>query len=464
MLVYETQPGDAVTPRFDLRMALQYALDHNPNVLAKRAALANADSLFSQRHAAEYPSIAGTLSQISQKSSNTGESAYGLQQQNVFSQNTAQIGTAYTLYNGSYNQITAEQAKRNQESANADLERAEQAIAIDVANGYYAIVARRAAIGIAMSDREYQQALLNVARYSEKVGRVAGVDVLRAEVQELRAEATLATARDDAASASETLALTIGSPAEVTFLAPEAIPEPALPRADADALVATAESARPDLISAIDQVKSAKLGDAIIDTNLKPTIQLTGAFGNQTTPTSFGPLKASVDATNAEITAANAVRPAGTPAQPLLTFSRNQPGFWQIGVNSTFTLPFIEYGSRRAQHRAAQSQVAANRAVVDITRTQVEVDVRQALRNALTAAVNLNTQRRASDLGAEASRIAQLQYRNGLISLTDVTQAQQTALQAALDLINARVNYVTAVVRLRTALGTYDPLATVDVQ
>ena len=63
----------------------------------------------------------------------------------------------------------------------------------------------------------------------------------------------------------------------------------------------------------------------------------------------------------------------------------------------------------------------------------------------------------------ESSRIAQLQYRNGLISLTDATAAEQSALQAGTDLITARANYVSAVVRLRVAVGTDDPLTAVDI-
>jgi len=43
-----------------------------------------------------------------------------------------------------------------------------------------------------------------------------------------------------------------------------------------------------------------------------------------------------------------------------------------------------------------------------------------------------------------------------VIALADVFQAQQTSIQAQDDLINARVNYVEAVVKLRVSIGTYD--------
>jgi outer membrane protein TolC len=79
-----------------------------------------------------------------------------------------------------------------------------------------------------------------------------------------------------------------------------------------------------------------------------------------------------------------------------------------------------------------------------------------------TAAGILVTSREAGRLGAESARIAQLQYRNGLISLTDATAAEQSALSAANDLVVARVNYLTALVRLRASVGVADPVAVVD--
>jgi outer membrane protein TolC len=73
----------------------------------------------------------------------------------------------------------------------------------------------------------------------------------------------------------------------------------------------------------------------------------------------------------------------------------------------------------------------------------------------------LSYERKALDLGAEAARIAQLQYRNGLISLTDTKAAQATSLQAQAELFSAQIVYINAVVRLRSALGTFDPVAIV---
>ena len=109
----------------------------------------------------------------------------------------------------------------------------------------------------------------------------------------------------------------------------------------------------------------------------------------------------------------------------------------------------------RAQIASAQAQLAS-------TTNAVEVDVRQSLRGAQTARANLTTAIQADRAGTESARIAQLQYRNGLISLTDATSAQRDALQAASDLVAAHVTYLDALVKLRVAVGTTDPLAIVD--
>ncbi len=426
----------------DLRGAVRYALDHDPTVLARRATVAQNESTFARNHAAEFPTLVGSLqNQLAKTNGQTGGTLqqYGLSPAQVFSQNLAQVSSTYALYNGSLNQIQAQEAKRQVESARFDQRRAEQQLASDVATDWYAAVQQREALRLAEGDRAYQQQLLAAARAQEQVGRVAGVDVLRAQVNELRSESNLTSARANEVNAREALAQRIGAPPDTAFALPAELPEPALPATPVDALVAAALSARSDVASARAQVAVARLTDAAIEADRRPQLALTGAFGNSETPTTptTGPL-----------------------AFPGTVITR--PGFWQIGATETLNLPLIEYGTRRAAHRAARAQLDASLATLNSTESGVETDVRQALRGAQTTAANVATAREGQRLGAESARIAQLQYRNGLISLTDATSAEQSALQAASDLVSARVNYLDALVRLRVAVGVADPLAVVE--
>ena len=283
-------PAAAQTPAapLDLSGAVRYALDHDPTVLARRATLAQNESTFARDHAAEFPALSGSLqNQLAKSNGNNGGSfqQFGLSQAQVFSQNTAQIGAVYNLYNGSLNQIQAQQAKRQVESARFDERRAEQQLACDVATAWYGAVQRRDALRLAEGDRAYQLQLLAAARAQERVGRVAGVDVLRAQVNELRSESNLTSARADEVNARESLAQRIGAPPDTAFALPPELPEPALPTTPVERLVDAALGARADVASARAQVGVARLADAAIETDRRPQLQLTGSFGNTETPT-----------------------------------------------------------------------------------------------------------------------------------------------------------------------------------
>lgn len=440
-------PARAASP-LDLRAAVRYALDHDPAVLNRRATVAQNEALFAKNHAAQFPAIAGTLQNQLLKSNGDGSGSfaqYGLSQAQIYSQNLAQVGAGWTLYNGSLTQLQAQEAKRQVQASRFDLRRAEQQLAGDVATAWYYAVQQREALRLAAADRAYQQQLLDAARAQERVGRVAGVDVLRAQVNALRSEATLTTARAGDLNAREALAQRIGAPSETAFALPAVLPDPPLPQTPIDALIAQALDGRADIASARAQVALARLTDAAIESDRRPVLQLTGAFGNSEVPTTR--------TTTGQIVPGFGFIP-GT--------SVNRAGFWQIGATETLTVPLIDYGTRRAQHRAARAQLDAALATLASNESGVATDVRQALRAVQTANANVTTQREAERLGAESARIAQLQYRNGLISLTDATAAEQTALSAANDLVVARVNYLDALVRLRTSVGVADPVAVVD--
>ncbi|MBC5810602.1 MAG: TolC family protein [Candidatus Eremiobacteraeota bacterium] len=465
-------PAAALSTRtqsgLDAAGTIRYALAHAPAMLAKRATVANLLATFTQRRVTEFPTLAGQLqNQIARSSGANGSFAqFGIAPVSNFSQNTAQILSQYNLYNGSV-QIASEQAKRNVENAAADLQRQGEATALDAANGYYNLVARREAVNNAVADLAFQQQLLDKARASEKVGRVAGVDVLRAQVAVARSQSNLVQARADEENAREALGVQIGASPDTTFALPATLPEPAVPRSSVESLATIAAASRPEIAGTKAVLQAAKLGDAAVDTDLRPTVQMNGAFGSQVSPTSFVQQQASIANANASALAnynlqrtlfpnVNFPVPATIPG-----VVRGRPGFWQFGIVSTFTLPFVDYGTRAANHRAARAQIDAAQAQFDNTLDAVESDVRASLRNARAAFEKLGLAKQSGSLAAESARIALLQYQNGLISFSDVTQTQATAVSAENDLTAARVAYILSLVKLRLALGPADPTSAV---
>jgi len=451
--------------------AVRYALTHAPAILAKQAGVESLTATFTQRRATEYPSASGQLQNQIARSSHVGGSfaQFGIQPVSNFSQNTAQILSQYNLYNGSA-QIAAEQARRNVEGSAADLRLQEEQLALDVSSNFYGLAALHQTVILDENDLTYQRQLLDVARANEKVGRVAGVDVLRAQVAVARSASTLVQARADETNAREALAVEIGASPDATFNVPQSLPEPPLPKASPAALSAIAKVNRPEVASAKAALQAARLGDAGVDTDLRPTVQLSGALGSQVSPTSFVLQQQSINASNAAAVAnynlERTLFPNVNFPAPILSpgVTRGGPGFWQFNILSTFTLPIVDYGTRAANHRAARAQIASAAASYEGALDLVERDVRAADRNLHAASEKLTLAKEAAQLARESARIAQLQYGNGLISFSDVTQVEQTALSAENDLLAARVAYVSAAIRLRLALGPPDPVAAADLR
>lgn len=449
----------AQTQSLTLSDAVAFALAHNAGIAQRASALATADNALARQKTQTYPTVNGQLQSFLQKSSNYGGgyAVIGASQQNVTSQNTASIGTQYTINAGGLGFVQLAESQAQDDAAKADLKRAQEQIASTVAAAFYGIAQKDAIVAVDTSDADYQHQLVLDAQAKERAGVAAGVDVLRAQVNEKQSQSALLAAQADTQNARETLAQSIGAPLDVTFAIPTAIAQPALPNGTVDALVAIAENARPDVASARLGLRNARLARKGYARELYPSVNLSASFGNQNSPTTTVFEQNSIDrqfaATNLQ-RIANGLPPLPDSARPIVP--RGTPGYWQVQAVSTFTLPLVDYGARHTERVSDDAAIATADAALTSASGQAELDVRQAYRAARTAQAQLQFATDESTLGREAARIAQIQYRNGIIALSDVVQAEQTSVKAQSDLIAARVAYVTAVVNLRIALGTYD--------
>jgi outer membrane protein len=424
-----------------LRDAVSYALDHSPTVAAKVSALAQSDHALAVARGNAFPVPSLQLQNQISKNSNYG-GAYaiiGAQQSNVFSQNTAQLGTSYNLQTGGISFLNLTVARANNAQARDDLANTEDQIATSVTSAYYTVVGKAAIVNVDTADLSYQDELVKAARVKEKAGVAAGVDVLRAEVGQAKSASTLVGARADVENARELLAQTIGASLDQTFAYATDIASPPMPAPDVASLERTALDSRPDLRAANESLIAARTTRSGWLRELFPSVQINAAFGNQYAPTSAS---------------GTFVNPAPPPAT--ITIPRGSPGFWAVSASSTFTFPIVDYNQRHSLRLQYDAQLRAAELLLDQAKTQVSIDVRQSYRAAQTALAQLEYTKRESELGIESAKIAQLQYQNGLIALSDVIQAQNQAIVAQADLINARVAYVNSVVKLRISLGTYD--------
>jgi outer membrane protein len=442
-----------------LSQSVSYALAHDPGVQQNAAALTLAVNNLAKQKGQTYPTVSGQLESMIQKSSNYNTFAViGATPQNVFSQNTAQvISSQYTLNTGGLNFIQLNESKAQVNAADATLQRSQDQIANTVTTAFFNIAQKDALVTIDRSDLGYQKILLENAQAKEHAGVAAGVDVLRAQVSVAKSQSTLLSDESAVKDATESLAQIIGAPLDTAFAVPNDPPRPPLPHGTVDSLVIIAEKARPDVASAAFNVHDAELVRKGWSRELFPQIQLNGSFGNQFSPTTAVLEQEQINMQFAQTN--ELLISEGLPPIPLSqrqVVPRGSPGFWQIQALTTFTLPFVDYGERRTEKINDDKQLASARASLANVQGQAALDVHETYRAAQTAIAQEQYANEESRLGIEAARIAQLQYQNGIATLTDVTQAQQTSVTAQGDLVNARVGYVLAVVRLRIAIGIYD--------
>jgi outer membrane protein TolC len=142
---------------------------------------------------------------------------------------------------------------------------------------------------------------------------------------------------------------------------------------------------------------------------------------------------------------------AGEPA------SLCSPGashFYELSLNSIWTLPLIDWGTLHAAHANAHQQIDLQSALLASAKQQVLIDVDQAVRRLLVDRDNLQLAKSNVTVAKEAAFISAAQYKVGIISQTDVAAAQNSYLSAAKDLLNAQVAYVLGIATLEKATGT----------
>lgn len=420
-----------------LPQAIDYALHHSSTIAQQQALVASAREQYVRARSGTLPNVVGQLQNQMQKSQNY--SAYqiiGVPQASVFSQNSASLGTTYQFGGAQVTQALL--AKQQFDQARANLTQSTAQLTDTVSGDFYALAGNAESVQLDLGDVQYQQALVAVAQAKERAGVAAGVDVLSAKAQAEKSLYTLASAQSAQDDARETLAQVIGAPLDTTFAIPPTVAEPPLPEQPLDSLIATALANRPEIAAALQGVEIARTNRRAADSDLLPTVQTFAQIGNQFSPTF-----------------------AGESAQLGQAVARGNPGYWNIGLTTTLAVPFWDWGARRAAHRDLDEQIAAAQTALDAAKSSVELDVRRQYRNAKTALAQVASAQEESRYAQEAARVAKLQYQNGIVTLVDVQQQEQSALSAQADLYNARIAYAGAIIKLRVALGIYEPHAAV---
>lgn len=134
------------------------------------------------------------------------------------------------------------------------------------------------------------------------------------------------------------------------------------------------------------------------------------------------------------------------------SFEKKFKGTWNVGV--AVNIPILTWGDRKYKVRAAEAEAAAARFGLEETREKIELQVDQCRRKVIEARERLDASMASQKEADENLRYASLGFREGVIPLINLLEAQTAWLSARTVLITSDVDLRLAYVYLNRATGT----------
>lgn len=280
---------------------------------------------------------------------------------------------------------------------------------------YLEAVAGESRIAAARAQLTTAEALYDLASDRKKSGLVAGIDVLRAQVQLAAQRQRVIVAEDDAAKQKLALARAIGLPLgqalrladEMPFAAlPPIAPEEALQRAHATRADLQAAQAR---VRAAEQERRAAVGEGL------PSVGVSGDYG--------------------------AIGSGVGGARPTFTVSVN------------LRVPIFEGGRVQAKVQEADARLQQARASLEDLRAGVYYEIQSTLLDLKATEQRVGVATSAFALAEQQLEQAQDRFAAGVAGNIDVTQAQEAMARAAEDRIESLFEHNLSKALLARALG-----------
>jgi outer membrane protein TolC len=249
----------------------------------------------------------------------------------------------------------------------------------------------------------------------KEAGLVAGLDVLRAQVQ-LNTERQRATATEnDAEKAKLQLARLIGLPIGQSFTLSDQIPPVPVPDMTLESALARAYAGRPDYQAALERVRAAEAARQAIVGETLPSLRVTADYGG------IGLTAASAKSTYSMVGALN--------------------------------VPIFQGGRSQGRLIEADADLRSRRSEADDLKAAIYYDIRTAFLDLKTSGEQLDVASNGRDLAAQQLTQARDRFAAGIEANLDVIQAQEAVAVANEQYIAAVYGYNVAKALLARGLG-----------
>ena len=306
-------------------------------------------------------------------------------------------------------------ATESQKAAELTAEDARNLVVQAVSNAYLAVITDSSRVDAIQAELATAQALYDRAFDQKRAGTVAGIDVLRADVQRQTEQQRLLAQKNQVEKDKLTLARAIGLPAGQQFGVTDTLPFTPLANS-LDDLLKQAFEHRADFRAAQANVRAAEFAiDAARSEHYWPTVVVQADYGDigQTFANSHG------------------------------TYS----------VIAGVRVPIYAGGRTRSDIEQAEAVLRDKKNMVDDLRGRIDYEVRNALLDLQSAADQVAVSRNNVDLATETLMQARDRFAAGVTDNIEAVQAQQLLAAANENYIGSLNAHNSAKIALATALG-----------
>lgn len=283
---------------------------------------------------------------------------------------------------------------------------------------YVQALAMSARADAAKAQQQTAEALYNQALDLKRSGVIAGIDVLRAEVQ-LNSQTQRSTiAVNEFEKAKLQLARIIGLPLGQRFALDANLPGLPPPDISLDDAVARAHRTRPDYLAALERVRAAESARQGVVGDALPSVRVNADYGDI----------------------------GLSPADSRMTYS----------VSGAVTIPIFQGGRIRGRLLEADADLRNRRAEAEDLKASIYYEVRAALLDLDATSQQLEVASKARDLATQQLTQARDRFAAGVASNIEVVQAQDAVAVATEQFIAAQYGQTLARAALSRGIGSVE--------
>ena len=311
---------------------------------------------------------------------------------------------------------SARAGSANLKAAEYEVKNARDLVVLVVANLYLETVSAAARVEVARAASATADALFGLASDLKNAGLAAGIDLLRAQVQQQTEKQRLIVAVNDLAKSKLQLGRAIGLPPGQDVTLTDAMPYAPLEGLSLEHALQRAYGARSDYLAAQALLKAAEASRKSAQMSLLPTLSVAGELGRVGT----------------EVSATDFI----------------------YGIAASVSVPVFAKGHQQARLARTDSELAERRAEVADMKAHVDLEVRSAVLDVQAAQQALDAARTNVDLANQQLVQSRDRFSAGVTGNIEVVQSQESVAIANEQYISALYGYDLAKGALIRGVGT----------